>query len=116
MKAYSEDLRVRVLGAVDGGLARAVAARVYAVSVPSIKRWLRLRRETGAVTARPVPGPAPVKRGPLLAALPARLADAADATLEQHCAWWREASGVAVSTATMSRAIAEPGWTRKERR
>ena len=115
MKPYSEDLRRRVVAAVDGGMARVEAARVFAVSVPSIKRWLRLRRESGGLAARPVPGPAPVKREPLLVALRARLADAADATLEQHCAWWREASGVAVSTATMSRAIAELGWTRKKR-
>ncbi len=32
MKAYSEDLRVRVVEAVDGGMARAEAARVYTVS------------------------------------------------------------------------------------
>ena len=109
MRPYSEDLRRRVVAAVDGGTARAETARVFAVSVPSIKRWPRLRRERGALAARPVPGPAAVKRAPLLVALPARLASAPDATLAEHCAWCREASGVAVSTATMSRAIAALG-------
>jgi len=116
MRAYSEDLRVRVVEAVDGGLARAEAARRFAVSVPTIKRWLKQRRETGGLAPRPIPGPPALKRDALLEALPARLAEQADATLEQHCSWWRERTGGEVSTATMSRAIAELGWTRKKRR
>ena len=116
MRPYSEDLRWRVVGAVEGGMARAEAGRVFVVSLPTIKRWLKRRRETGDLAPRPVPGPPAVKTGPLLAALPARLAAASDATLDEHCAWWREASGVAVSTATMSRAISRLGWTRKKRR
>ena len=49
-------------------------------------------------------------------ALPARLADCADATLEEHCAWWSEVAEVEVSTATMSRALARLDWPRKKRR
>ena len=116
MRAYSEDLRVRVVEAVDGGLARAEAARRFAVSVPTIKRWLRLRRETGALAPKPVPGPAPTKTVGLAAALPARLAERPDATLAEHCAWWRERSGRVASVSTMSRAIAAAGWTRKKSR
>ena len=39
-----------------------------------------------------------------------------DATLEQHCSWWQERTGVGVSTATMSRAITALAWTRKKSR
>src|ERR1051325_8533620 len=39
----------------------------------------------------------------------------ADATLEEHCRWWEQTSGVRVSHATMSRAITRDcGWTRKK--
>jgi len=115
MKPYSEDLRWRVVKAVEGEMSRREAATVFRVSVPTIKRWLKQRRETGGLAPRPVPGPPAVKRGALVEALPARLADQADATLEEHCSWWREQGGVAVSTATMSRAISALGWTRKKR-
>ena len=116
MKAYSEDLRERVVRAVAIGTPRDEVAATFAVSVPTIERWLRLKRETGSLAPKPVPGPVAVKTDAVMAALPERLVDHADATLGEHCAWWREASGVAVSTATMSRALTRLGWTRKKSR
>src|SRR5688572_3092150 len=116
MRPYSEDLRWRMVTAVEGGMERAAAVEVFAVSLPTIKRWLKQRRETGDLAARPVPGPPAVKRDTLRAALPERLAAASDTTLDDHCAWWREQTGIMVSTATMSRAITALGWTRKKSR
>ena len=117
MKAYSEDLRSRVVAAVDGGMSRGEAARTFGVSPATIKRYLRLRRQTGGLAPRPRRGSPPVKVGPLAAALPPRLEAAPDATLEEHRAWYEQASGVRVSAATMSRAIAvRLGWTRKKSR
>jgi transposase len=116
MKPYSVDLRWRVVTAVEGNMPREEASRVFRVSLPTIKRWLRLRRAGGDLAPKPVPGPVAVKRGALERALPERLAEHADATLEEHCIWWRETAAVEVSTATMSRAISALGWTRKKRR
>ena len=116
MKAYSEDLRERVIGAVERGERREDVAACFEVSVPTIERWVRLKRETGGLARRSVPGAAPVKTAGLPAALPARLGGHADATLAEHCSWWREVSGWEVSTATMSRALTRLGWTRKKRR
>jgi transposase len=110
------DLRTRVVEAVGGGMARTEVARVFAVSLPTIKRWLRRRRETGDLAPTPVPGPVAVKTAGLPAALPERLAARPAATLDEHCAWWRATSGHWVSRATMSRAIAALGWTRKKSR
>ena len=115
MKAYSEDLRLRVLAAVDGGMPRREVVRVLGVSLATIDRYLRLRRQTGAVAPRPRRGPPPIKAAALAAALPPRLEASPDATLEEHCVWYEQASGVRVSTATMSRVIARAfGWTRKK--
>ena len=116
MKAYSEDLRERVVRAVAIGTPRGEVAATFAVSMPTIERWLRLKRETGSLSPKPVPGPVAVKTEAVMAALPERLSKHADATLDEHRSWWREASGVEVSTATMSRALARLGWTRKKRR
>jgi transposase len=115
MKPYSEDLRERVVGAVGGGTKRSEVVATFRVSLPTVKRWVKQQRETGELAPKPIPGPPAVKRDALLAALPERLAEQADATLEEHCSWWRETTGVEVSTATMSRAIAALAWTRKKR-
>ena len=116
MKAYSEDLRQRVVRAVAIGTPRDEVAATFAVSVPTITRWLRLKRETGQLAPKPVPGPVAVKTEALMTALPERLVEHADATLRKQCSWWYEVSGVEVSTATMSRALTRLGWTRKKTR
>ena len=115
MKAYSEDLRERVIGSVARGVPRADVVSTFAVSLATIERWVRRQRETGSLTAGRAPGAVVVKTIGLQAALPERLAAHADATLAEHCAWWREVSGHEISTATLSRAITRLGWTRKKR-
>ena len=116
MRPYSEDLRERVVRAVAIGTPREQVAATFAVSVPTIERWLRLKRETGSLAPKPVPGPVAVKTEALMAALPERLVEHADATLDEQCAWWHGVSGVGVSTATMSRALTRLGHTRKKSR
>jgi transposase len=117
MKAYSEDLRSRIVAAVDGGMPRSEAARTFGVGRATVKRYLALRRETGALAPRPRHGPPPIKASALREALPGLLAAAPDATLAEHCAWYEGTAGVRVSGATMSRVIARHlGWTRKKSR
>jgi transposase len=115
MRPYSEDLRWRVVRAVLIGTPRDEVADRFLVSVPTIERWLRQKRETGGLAPKPVPGPVAVKTTALMQALPERLAGHADATLEEHCSWWRDATGGEVSTTTVSRALTRMDWTRKKR-
>jgi transposase len=56
MKAYSVDLREKVLRAVDQGSAREEIIRLLGVSPATIKRYLKQRRETGSVAPKPIPG------------------------------------------------------------
>ena len=116
MKAYSRDLRIRALEALDQGTPRSDVIRVFRVSTATLTRWRRRQRETGSLAESPRPGPGAVKTVGLPAALEPRLREHPDATLEEHCAWWEQTSGIRVSHATMSRAIASLGWTRKKTR
>ncbi len=59
MNAYSKDLRLRVLAAVDRGTAYGEVSRLFGVSLATIGRYVRRRRETGEVAARPSPGRTP---------------------------------------------------------
>ena len=117
MKAYSEDLRERVLLAVDAGTPHAEIVRLLRVSLATIGRYVRLRREVGSLAAKRHPGMRPRIGEPERAALEAQLAAVGvDASLEAHCQRWQAEQGVLVSVPTMGRALARvAGWTHKKR-
>ena len=56
VKAISEDLRLRVVGAIESGLTRRQAAEKYNVSVASAVRWHQRFRETGSVATDVIGG------------------------------------------------------------
>ena len=106
MKPYSKDLRLRVLSAVDSGKPREEIAKTFSVSMPTIKRWLKRRRETGDVEPRAIPG-RPSRKGTMLEEwLPHHLEANDDLTLEEHREAFEEHFGEEVSTSTIGRAIA----------
>jgi len=49
MNAYSKDLRLKALAAIDGGIPRKEVSELFGISRSTIKRWLKTRRQTGAV-------------------------------------------------------------------
>ena len=55
-KSYSQDLRERVIGAVEMGASRHEAAERFEVSVSSAVKWLQRWDETGSVVAKPTGG------------------------------------------------------------
>jgi transposase len=86
-KPYSQDLRERVIAAVDSGTGAYVAAPLFRVSVSYIYKALIRRRTTGEVTARRSGGGPKPKLAPHDDALRARVAAYPDATLEELQAW-----------------------------
>jgi transposase len=110
MKAYSMDLRVRVLADCDGGMAaRAVAAK-YRVSEAWVRRLKQRRRATGETAPRPAG-----RRVPALAAhaeaIRTAVRDCPDATLAEL----KARLGLAVSLATLWRAVRGLGLTVKKK-
>jgi transposase len=113
MNAYSLDLRLKVLDAVDRGIPRKEVVRTFGVSMPTIERYLRRRREGAGLD----PGRSPGRTPSICAsveewrALWAQLEENAEATLERHCELGETARMVRVSVATLSRAVRKLGWT-----
>jgi len=116
MRAYSLDLRTRILAAVDSGMTLREAARVFGVGTTTIKRYARQRRLTGSLAPRRHPGRLPKIRPQDEEALRAQLAAHPTAVLTEHCAHWEASHGTRLSTMAMSRAIRKLGWTRKKDR
>jgi transposase len=114
VKQYSADLRERLLGAIDAGLSQAEAARLFGVGPSSIKRWRTQQRQTGSVAALPRPGRTRRIGADAEASLLTQVTATPDATLAEHCATWEAATGVNLSTATMSRTLARLRQTHKK--
>src|SRR5919112_5188058 len=83
MNAYSNDLRLRVLRAVDRGTPRREVAALFGVSLSTIKRWLNRRRQTGGVQTMEIPGRPSVKGAALREWLPEQLKSNPDLTLRR---------------------------------
>ena len=111
MRAYSTDLKERLVRAVAEGQPMREAARRFGVAVTTVKRAVVQQRETGSLERKPSPG-CPRRIGPEQEAiLRERLPAAPDATVLEHCAWWAEHQHQQLSEATMWRAIRRLGWT-----
>jgi transposase len=112
MNAYSRDLRLKTLAAIDRGIPRKEVQDLFGVSLSTIKRWLKRRRQTGDVQTMKIPGRPSVKGEALREWLPEQLKANPDLTLREHCEAFLDETGMEVSEATMSRSIARlpGGW------
>ena len=116
MKAYSPDLRTRIVDAVETGMSKAEAARTFAVGLSTIKRYVRRKHASGSLDARRSPGRTPIIGPQQQEALRVQLRAHPAAYLDEHCALWETSQGVRVSPKTMSRAIRKVDFTRKKGR
>jgi len=116
-QSYSEDLRGRVLAAVDGGMAARAAAKLFQVSVSYIYKALIRRRRTGEVSASAPRGHRPRKLSLAQeAALSAHIAVHPDLTLATLQAWLLTEHGVPLSNGAIWSAVARLGLSYKKGR
>ena len=80
-RAYSKDLRARVLGAVDKGMSAREASRVFAVSPASAIKWVQQWRRSGVTEASGVRGHRPSPLDPQAEWLLALIVEQPDLTL-----------------------------------
>jgi len=112
MKAYSMDLRERVLKDCDGGMGTQAAAGKYAVSASWVRRLKQRRRQTKQVA------PAQQRHGPKpsweAAADKIRVAvrEAPDLTLREYI----ERYALPLSKSALARGLAALGLSRKKSR
>jgi transposase len=109
MKAYSEDLRRKVLQAVDRGMPKSKAARVFGVSRSSVKRYAAARREGRPLTPKKHPGSKPKLDQRTRKLLEADVEDRPAITLKERCRFLKDMVGVSVSESTLSRLLRKMG-------
>jgi len=99
MRAYSMDLRVRILADCDDGLPPSQVARKYRVSKAWVNRLRQRRRQTGAVAPRKAGNP----RRPALEARAGEVRRAVAQQPDASLAELRQRLGLTASAATLGR-------------
>lgn len=115
-KALSEDIRERVVAAVDAGATHREASERFEVSAASVSRWVSLKRSTGAVSPGPAGGD---RRSGRIEAHAARILLLHDSRKDITLAEIREElakADVAVSIASVWRFFDRHGLTVKKSR
>jgi transposase len=103
MKAYSVDLRKKIVEALLRGTRKSEAARLFGVSLSSVKRYARTAGEGRSLTPKKNPGKRPKLGKGARELLEADLEERPAATLSQRRRFLRDVMGVLASNSTVSR-------------
>src|SRR5919202_4687441 len=115
MHAYSEDLRKKIVKAVERrAMKKSEVARLFRVSLSSVKRYVRKFRQGRPLSPGKAPGKRPKvdKRAKRL--LEADLKEWPFAKLYQRCEYLQAEARLRVSRSTLCRALKQMGFTRKK--
>jgi transposase len=116
MNAYSEDLRKKIVEAVERGMPKVEAAETFGVGISSVKRYVAAARAGRSLAPKRRPGSKPKIDETARRLLEADLEERPAATLPQRREFLRRVAGVRVSDSTVSRMLGRMGWSRKKDR
>ncbi len=116
MKAYSEDLRTKIVQAVERGMSKTQAARTFGVSRSSVKRYAAAASAGRALTPKKHPGSKPKLDEKARKLLEADVEKRPALTLRERCRFVERIAGVSVSESTLSRLLRRMGFSPKEGR
>ncbi len=116
MNPYSQDLRDRVLAAVHAGQQpQAAIAATFGISLSTLEKWVRRKRQTGKSTPLPqAHGPARALQ-PYAAIIRIEVKRQPDATLPELCERVAAQTGINASPSMMCRELQHLGLPRKKR-
>jgi transposase len=115
MKAYSEDLRRKIVDALKRGTPKSEAASLFGVSLSSVKRFARMDRDGVPLAPRKPPGRPPTKGDDATRRLlEADLADRPAATAAERRRYLEHMAGEPMSDSTVRRLVRKLGHSRKK--
>ena len=117
MDAYSEDLRRKIVEAVQQQrMNKSEAARAFGVSLSSVKRYTKAVREGRSLSPGKAKGKSPTLDEKAKRLLEGHVEERPFAKLSQRREYLHKAAGVSVSESTLSRTIRKMGFGRKKGR
>jgi transposase len=115
MKAYSEDLRQKVVQAVqEHGTSKSEAARLFSISLSSVKRYTRLASEGAPFTPRKGGGRPPKADQTTRKLLEEDIRTRPAATVEDRRRFLMRFAGKSLSEPTLRRLLKRMGYSRKK--
>ena len=116
MKAYSVDLRRKIVEAVSSGTPKAQVARAFGVGLSTVKRYAGRAERGEGLAPRKSPGKQRKVDATAQRLLERDLEERPTATLPQRRELLAGVAGVEVSDSTVSRALRRMGFSRKKDR
>ena len=116
MRAYSEDLRKKIVASIERGMPKAQAARVFDVSLSSVKRYSRIASRGGSLEPGKSPG-RPHKVGEEAKVLLEKdVKERPTATISQRRLFLEYLTGSTLSDSTVRRLMKRLGFSEKNGR
>ena len=115
MEAYSEDLRKKIVDAIERRrMGQSEAARTFDVSLSSVKRYLRKVRQGRSLSPGKAPGRRPKIDERARKLLEEDLKERPFVTLQERCDYLQAVAGLEVSRSVVCRTIKRMESTRKK--
>jgi transposase len=115
MKAYSEDLRQKVVQAVhQRGMSKSQAARLFGISLSSVKRYSRLASQGESLAPRKGGGRPPKADQATKRLLEEDISKRPAATVAQRRRFLEDFAGKTLSEPTLRRLLKRMGFSRKK--
>jgi transposase len=115
MKAYSEDLRQKVVQAVhQRGMSKSQAARLFGISLSSVKRYSRLASQGESLAPRKGGGRPPKADQTTKRLLEEDIRNRPAATISERRRFLKSFAGTSLSEPTLRRLLKRMGFSRKK--
>jgi transposase len=113
MKPYSQDLRTRIVKAVQEGTSKSGAARLFGVSLSSVKRYVRITNRGSSLEPRKGGGRPPKTDQTTEKLLEDDVRERPAATVAERRLFLEHATGKSLSISTVGRLLNRLGFSRK---
>jgi transposase len=116
MRAYSEDLRKKIVAAIERGMPKVEAARTFEVSLSSVKRYARIARQGESLTPKKSPGRTRKVDQKAQVLLKEDVKERPAATISQRRRFLEHMTGKDLSDSTVRRLMKRLGFSQKNGR
>ena len=113
MRAYSEDLRKKIVAAIERGMPKVQAARLFDVSLSSIKRYSRTAKQGGSLEPRKSSGRPRKIDEKARVLLEQDVEERPSATIGQRRRFLEHITATTLSDSTVRRQMKRLGFTQK---